>query len=237
LKILLANPNATEAMTTACGVLARAAASADTEIVPWTNHEGPPMVDSFSADYAAGCALSRALPRCAPSPDAVVLAGFGNYGTAAVKEVMDVPVVNSAEAALAFALGFCHRFAVLTTSARMVPYTEDVITLFGVAGRCAAVRAVTLPPLDTADPSPAGAEAHVIAAVEDIIEQTGADLVVLGGARLSPYAARVRRRVAVPVVEPIACAVQMAEAAVRLGLRQSRRGKFAPPPAPREERV
>jgi len=195
------------------------------------------MVDSFAADYAAGCALSRALPRSAPPPDAVVLAGFGNYGTAAVKEVMDIPVVNCAEAAVAFALGFCHRFAVLTTSARMVPYTEDVLTLLGVTGRCSAVRSVMLPALDAADPSPASAQARVVGAVERLIEETGADLVVLGGARLSPYASCVRDRVPVPVIEPIACAVQLAEASVRLGLRQSKRAKFAPPSAPREERV
>ena len=234
MKILLANPNATDAMTTACGVLARAAASSDTEIIAWTNRDGPPMVDSFSADYAAGCALSRSLPRWAPPPDAVVLAGFGNYGTAAVKEVMEVPVVNCAEAALAFALGFCHRFAVLTTSPRMIPYTEDLIALLGVAGRCSAVRAVMLPPLDAADPSPAAAEGDVMAAVERVLE-SGADLVVLGGARLSPYAARVRERLRVPIVEPIACAIHMAEAAVRLGLRQSKLRKFAPPPTARHE--
>jgi Asp/Glu/hydantoin racemase len=32
------------------------------------------------------------------------------------------------------------------------------------------------------------------------------------------------------VLEPVACAVQMAESLVRLGLRQSKAGAFAPPP-------
>ena len=62
-----------------------------------------------------------------------MLAGFGNYGTAAVKEAMDVPVVSLAEAALAFAIPFCNRFAVLTTAPRMIPYTEDLIALLGLA--------------------------------------------------------------------------------------------------------
>jgi allantoin racemase len=237
LKILLANPNATDAITEACSVLARAAASPGTELIAWTNREGPPVVDSFYSDYAAGHALSRSLARWAPPPDAVVLAGFGNYGTAAVKEVMDVPVVSLAEAALAFAVPFCHRFAVLTTSPRMIPYTEDLIAVLGLAGRCSAVRAVSLPPLDTTEPSPPAAEAEVMGAVEHVVAESAADLVILGGSRLSPYAARVRDRAPVPVVEPIACAVQMAEAAVRLGLRQSKMCKFAPPPGTRERRA
>jgi len=229
-KILLANPNATQAITEACSELARGAASTGTEVIAWTNREGPPIVDSFYTDYAAGWALSQALPRVTPPPDAVVLAGFGNYGTAAVKEVMEVPVVSIAEAALAFALPFCHRFAVLTAPARMVPYTQDLIALLGVAGRCAAVHAVNLPPLNETEPSPASAVTAVATAVEQVIAENGADLVVLGGARLSPYAARLRERVAVPIVEPVACGVLLAEAAVRLRLRQSKAGKFAAPP-------
>jgi len=34
------------------------------------------------------------------------------------------------------------------------------------------------------------------------------------------------------IVEPVACAVTMAEALVRIGLRQSKTGKFARPPRP-----
>lgn len=234
MKILLANPNATEAITDACSVLACDAASAGTEVIAWTNREGPPVVDSFYADYAAGHVLSRSLTRLAPPPDAVVLAGFGNYGTAAVKEVMDVPVVSIAEAALALAIPFCHRFAVLTAPVRMIPYTQDLIALLGQAGRCAAVRAVSLPPLDATNPSPERAETEIIASLEHVVAESGADLVILGGSRLSPYAARIRARVRVPVVEPIACGIQLAEAAVRLGLRQSKVGKFATPPGLRE---
>src|SRR5262249_47335614 len=230
---LLVNPNATQAITEACSGLARGAASTETEVIAWTNREGPPIVDSFYADYAAGWALSRALPRVTPPPDAVVLAGFGNYGTA---EVMDVPVVNIAEAAFAFALPFCHRFAVLTAPARMVPYTQDLISLLGVAGRCAAVHAVDLPPLDEGEPSPGSAVTAIVTAAEQVIGESGADLVVLGGARLSPYAARLRERVAALIVEPIACGVQLAAAAVRLALRPRRAGEFPAPPGFRHGR-
>jgi len=38
----------------------------------------------------------------------------------------------------------------------------------------------------------------------------------------------------VPIVEPVACGIQLAEAAVRLGLRQSKAGKFAAPPGFRQ---
>jgi allantoin racemase len=229
-RILLANPNSTEALTEACAALARQAASAGTLIESWTNHEGPPAVDSMYGDYMAGRPLARALALLSPPPDALVLAGFGNYGTGAVKEVLQAPVVSMAEAAMAMAVPLCHRFAIVTTAARMIPYTEDIVQLAGFAPRCAAVRAVELPPLGALLEGGQGVAEALARAVAALVADTRADLVILGGARLSPYAAALRPRSPVPIIEPVACGVQMAEALVRLGLAQSSAGKFAPPP-------
>jgi len=228
-RILVANPNATEAITDACLALARAAASPGTELTGWTNRQGPPIIDSFYSDYMAGRPLARAVVDIRPLPDAVVLAGFGNYGTAAVKEILDVPVIAMAEAAMAFAMPFCHRFAIVTTSPRMIPYTQDLVTFLGFDAHCAGVRAVSMPP---PDPSQPGQERVLDQLAEEVgrVTETGADLVILGGALLSPYAGSLRARTRVPVIEPVACAVQMAEAVVRLELRQSKLRKFAPPP-------
>jgi allantoin racemase len=231
-RLVLANPNATIAITEACATLARAAAAPGTEIVPWTNREGPPVVDGLASDYMAGAALVRGLVAFAPRPDAIVLAGFGNYGTGAVKEVLDILVLNMAEAAMACAVALCHRFAIITTSPRMIPYTEDLVQTFGFATRCASVRAVSLPPVEA--PSPADEEIveRLTAEVEQAHATSGADLVILGGARLSPYAAALRRRTPLTVIEPVACGISMAEALVRITLRQSKVGKFALPPMP-----
>jgi len=231
MKLLLANPNATEAVTKACALLAREAALPGTEIVEWTNGGGPPLIDSYYGDYLAGRPLATALAALRPAPDAVVLAGFGNYGTHAVKEVLDVPVVGLPEAAMAYATPLCHRFAIITTATRMIAYTEDLVEALGFAARCVAVRAVQLPPIDAAEP-PAD---HVVTALAAEAAATGADLVILGGSRLSPYAAALRARTPLVVVEPVACAVAMAESLVRIGLRQSKSGKFARPPRPLEE--
>jgi allantoin racemase len=183
------------------------------------------------ADYLAGSALVRGLVGLRPIPDAVVLAGFGNYGTAAVKEALSVSVVSMAEAAMAVGGLLCHRFVIVTTSPRMVPYTEDLVRLAGFDRRCAGVRAVALPPVGEPAPPGDAVVAELAAQVARAEGELRADLVILGGARLSPYAVELRRRVRMPVIEPVACAVQIAEGLVRLDLRQSKTGRFAPPPA------
>jgi allantoin racemase len=161
----------------------------------------------------------------------VIMAGFGNYGTAAVKEALDVAVVSMAEAAMALAGLLCHRFAIVTTSPRMVPYTEDLVRLAGFDRRCAGVRAVALPPLGDPMPPTDAIVGELASEVGRAEAELGVDLVILGGARLSPYAAELRRRVPLPVLEPVACAVQVAEGLARLELRQSKTGPFAAPPA------
>ncbi|PYO26541.1 MAG: Asp/Glu/hydantoin racemase [Candidatus Rokuibacteriota bacterium] len=230
MRILVANPNATEAITDVCLALARGAASPGTELTGWTNRQGPPIIDSFYGDYMAGRPLARAVVEIRPLPDAVVLAGFGNYGTAAVKEILDVPVIAMAEAAMAFAMPFCHRFAIVTTSPRMIPYTQDLVTFLGFDAHCAGVRAVSMPPPDPSQPGQERVLDQLAEEVGRVTETGAADLVILGGALLSPYAGALRARTPVPVIEPVACAVQMAEAVVRLDLRQSKLRKFAPPP-------
>ena len=234
MRILVANPNATAAITDACLALARGAASPGTELTPWTNGAGPPLIDSFYGDYMAGRPLASALARVAPLPDAVVLAGFGNYGTAALKEDP-----------LDFALWKGHKEG------------EDTSWPSPWGGgrpgwhiECSAMSEKELGPdfaihgggIDLVFPhheneiaghsAARGVLEALVEEVQRVSAETGADLVILGGSLLSPYAEALRPKTPVVVVEPLACAVQMAEAAVRLGLRQSKLQKFAPPPRP-----
>jgi allantoin racemase len=230
MRVLIANPNSTGVITDACVRLARQAASPGTDVAGWTNDAGPPVVDSVYADYLAGAALVQGLAALRPVPAAVVLAGFGNYGTMAVKEALDVPVVSMAEAAMTLAMLLCHRFAIVTTHPRMVPYTQDLVRLAGFEDRCAGVRAVVLPPIGGPAPATEAVVGALAAEIARVQTELGADLVILGGARLSPYAVPLRPAVRLPVLEPVACAVQIAEALVRLELRQSKTGRFASPP-------
>jgi len=114
----------------------------------------------------------------------------------------------------------------------MIPYTQDLVHALGFAARCAAVRAVDLPPVGKDEPPALEVVRSLAAEVAAAHASAGADLAILGGSRLSPYAVALRRCTPLVVIEPLACAVALAEAYTRLGLRQSKAGKFAPPPRP-----
>jgi allantoin racemase len=214
MRLLIANPNATRTITESCVALARAVSAPGTEVEGWTNAGGPPVIDSDATDAVAAAALVPGLAALAARPDAIVLAGFGDYGTAAVKAAMPVPVVAMAEAAMSLAAILAQRFAIVTTAARMIAYTERLVADIGFASRCTAVRAIELPPVTAPDP----AEADVVAALVREAERAPAGAIVLGGSRLAVYAAAMRRATTAPIVEPLACAVGVAETLVRSGL-------------------
>jgi hypothetical protein len=65
MRIVLANPNSTETLTEAGATLARQAASPGTLVESWTNHEGPPAVDSAYGDYRG---ISSATAGARPIP-------------------------------------------------------------------------------------------------------------------------------------------------------------------------
>ena len=84
-----------------------------------------------------------------------------------------------------------------------------------IAARCRAVCAVELPPIAAGEPP----TDEIMPKLVEVASSTSADLIVLGGSRLSPYAAALRAHIALTVVEPVACAVTLAESLVRIGAR------------------
>jgi Asp/Glu/hydantoin racemase len=93
MKILVLNPNTSEAMTAEIAGAARAVAVADTEIVaakPWFGAEA---IDSAAESHlsAVGVMDVVASMMAADTFDAVILAGFGEHGKDALPEMLTSP--------------------------------------------------------------------------------------------------------------------------------------------------
>jgi allantoin racemase len=63
------------------------------------------------------------------------------------------------------------------------------------------------------------------------VAEDRAEAIVLGCAGMADLAGRLQAEHGLPVLDGVACAVRLAEAMVGLGLRTSRLGGYAPPPA------
>ena len=88
--------------------------------------------------------------------------------------------------------------------------------------------AAGIPVLDLEDPSEA-TRSRLFSSCEKALLEGGADGLILGCAGLSQLASTISERFGVPVIEPIAAAIKMAEATAGLGLRTSKSGGWTAP--------
>jgi Asp/Glu/hydantoin racemase len=210
-RVLLLNPNTTEAHTATMLAAARAVAPPGLEIVGATVGAGVPII----ADAAGFAAAERAVAAFLAGPldgvDGVVISAFADPGLDAARARLAVPVVGIAEAAVAATAPA--PFAIATTLPDLHPVLRARVAAYGAAERLVAVRATAgdgdalMRDLDALTDALEAVVADCIAA--------GAARVVIGGGPLAAAASRLQTRTAVPVVAPIPAAV--AEIRRRIG--------------------
>ena len=236
MKLLVINPNSSETVTGAIMESARRAAAPGTSLVPVTTKGGTRNIDSAVGDYLSGAYMIRTCLDAVPvhRPDAVVLAGFGRVGIDALKEALSVPVVSISEASMAVACLLGHRFTTLTMLQQFIPYQQDLVRYYGFEAKCASVRAINVN-VEECVTDRERTLAELSAAIRAVVEQDRAEVVILACAGLCGYDRELTKLAGVPVLDPVAVAVKVAEGLVGLGLSHSKIRKFADPPQPLDQ--
>lgn len=235
MKLLIVNPNSSDTVTAAIMESARRAGDPSTELIAVTTKGGTRNIDSAFGDYLSGAYTIRTTLEAVQlhKPDAVVLAGFGRVGIDALKEALVIPVVSISEASMALACLLGHRFTTLTMLQQFIPYQQDLVRLFGFEARCASVRAINVN-VEECVTNREKTLQELTEQIQKIVAEDRAEVVILACAGLCGYDAELSRLAGVPVLDPVAVGVKVAEALVGLGLSHSKVRKFAPPPQPLE---
>jgi allantoin racemase len=236
MRILLVNVNTSTSVTGTVTAAARMVVAPTTEVVGVTPRFGPEAVEGPVDGYVAAVAVMDAVASFEQPYDAVVLAGFGEPGRDGLQDLVDVPVVDITDAAALTACLLGRRFGVVTTGSRSVPMIEDRLRLAGLDARCAGVRASGIS-VGQLEADPLSAVDGIAAHARRLVQQDGADVVVLGcaamaglgpavsaalgAAPLDPTLPTVPAVPAVPVVDGVPSAALLAEGLVRQGLRTS----------------
>ncbi len=227
MRILVINPNTTSSMTDKIAATARAVAASGSEIVATQPAMGPVSIEGYYDEAFAVPGLIGEI-RSADSPDAIVLACFDDTGLDAARCATDVPVIGIGEAGYHFASMVANRFGVVTTLSRSVPALEHNLMRYGLAARCAGVRASDVPVLDL-EREGSDARDRIAAEIELSLTLDRAEAIVLGCAGMTDLARALEEQFQVPVIDGVASAVKLAESMVSLGIKTSRRGGYAPP--------
>lgn len=215
MRLLLINPNTTEAMTTQMTAVARKVAGLETEIIPVTAIRGVPYIASRAEAQIAGTEVLEMIAKSGSDVDGVIIAAFGDPGCVAARELFDMPIIGMAEAAVMSAALLGDRFSVVTFSPVMVRWYEDCITQTGLAARFTGVRCPDTAP-DRLDNVAETLRAELIKLAVQATVTDGADVVILGGAPLAGLTPLIAAETPGLLVDPIAAATLQAEALVRL---------------------
>jgi allantoin racemase len=225
--ICVVNPNTTASMTQKIGVAAKAAASPGVEVRAINPEFGPPSIEGYFDEAFAAPGLLAEIAK-APDADAFVVACFDDTGLEAARCATGAPVVGIGEAAFHLASLISEKFSVVTTLARSIAPIEKNLVKYGLAARCARVRAADVPVLALEEPG-SDARRAIEVEIDRALKEDGAEAIVLGCAGMTDLARDLEAKAGVPVLDGVACAVGLAETLVRLGLRTSKRNAYAPP--------
>lgn len=227
MRILLVNPNSTVSMTEKAVKAARKVARAGCEIIGATPRGNPPSIQGF---YDVAMSLPGLLGEIGRhrDVDAVVIACFDDTGLDAARAAVNVPVIGIGEAAFHAASFLACRFSVVTTLSRSVPGIEANLQRYGLAARCARVRASDIPVLDL-ERGDAAVTERIAGEIDAAMQEDGAEAIVLGCAGMTDLMTELAERFGIPVIDGVSSAVTFAEALVAAGLRTSKIGGYASP--------
>ena len=176
------------------------------------------------ANFEAGCRAQT------QGYSAVCIDTMSDSGVAALRAVLDIPVFGPGKVSMLTALMLGDRFSILTMASRWKPLYKKALDELGLHHKCASVRAIEVAPDNQG--LLAGKEELVFPLLEQAarkaIDEDGAEVLILGSTTMHQAHAWLAARLPVPIINPGPLSYKMAEAALALGLGQSRAAYPAP---------
>lgn len=200
--------------------------------VKWagTNFVGP-------YDYVLGdvTILEAGLSAQEDGFDAVCIDTMSDSGVAALRAVLDIPVIGPGRTTILTALMLGDKFGMLVMWERWLGLYKKVMDELGVWQKYAGFQSIDHPPDRFS--LLGGDEKKILPLLEKaswkLIEQNRADVIILGSTSMHQAWAYLSRKLPVPVISPGPTSYAMAQTMLNLGLKQSR--KTYPSPIDRSD--
>jgi allantoin racemase len=223
-RLLVINPNTSQAMTAAIHASAVAAARAlGVEVDTLCASAGPESIEGRFDEIVSAYWTLDTVMRVVDAYDGVVVACFGPHPAIdGIREACALPTLGIFEASMLYAAPLGARFSIVTTSPRWEPLLEEGVRLLGFEQRCASVRSSGLAVLDLDRLPHAQVLRRIAAEAELAVKQDGAEVIILGCAGMAGLQQAVSKCVSVPVVDAVIAGVSQVAALVLTGAQASR---------------
>jgi allantoin racemase len=206
--ILVINPNSNPAVTAGLDAALATLRLADGPSIRCaTLAEGPFGIET-QKDVEQVTLPLRRLVEQDNAADAFVIACFSDPGLHVCREATRRPVFGINECGVLTALSRGDRFGIIAIAAKSVARHRRYLRQMGLDGRLAGERALEMSVAETA--SGEGTFARMETVGRALIEQDGADVIVMGCAGMARHRRPLEAALGVPVIDPTQAAVAMA---------------------------
>lgn len=190
--------------------------------------KGPRSIETFSDVVYAGPEILRLIREKSGDLDAIIINCFADPALDAARELTDKVVLGPAETSMSVALHLGARFSVISVLTNTAPWVRLQAIKLGVEGRLASAVGVEIPVLEL-EKNPERTVDEIVNAANEVIERDRAEVIILGCTGMVALAPKVREKLSVPLIEPAATTLKMAELLVKLGLHHHRGGLYLTP--------
>lgn len=214
-KILVINPNSTEAVTRGIDeAVEPLRIEGGPAIDCVTLKEGPPGIETQQHVDSVVAPMLKLIREQEKDYAAFVIACYSDPGLHSLREATKKPVLGISECGILTALTLGQKFGVIAILKQSIPRHLRYVGALGVTERLAGELPVELGVTELAnDAKTFGRMVEVAKALRD---QHGAHVIVMGCAGMARYRKPLQDNIGIPVVEPAQAAVAMAIGRVRL---------------------
>jgi Asp/Glu/hydantoin racemase len=215
MRILVINPNSTEAVTRGIDQAVEPLRMAGGPAIDCvTLKEGPPGIETQQHVDSVVPHLLSLVSQKETQYSAFVIACYSDPGLHSLREATQKPVLGISECGILTALTLGHRFGVIAILKQSIPRHLRYVGALGVTERLAGELPVGLRVTELSDETKTFG--RMVEVGKTLRERHGADVVVMGCAGMARYRKPLQDEIGIPVVEPTQAAVSMAIGRVRL---------------------
>ncbi len=194
-------------------------AAKDTDIEIVSLKKGPEFITSFESEVEICPEILNILKT--KIYDAAIINCFANPCIDAAKEVSDKIVIGPGEAALYLSLLLGDHISIISPDDKDVPQFMINVRKMGIEKRVNIVKSINIP-VKALNKDEKITKKAIIEEATVTVKKDGADVVVLGCTGMAYIADQLKDKIPVPLIEPAAAALKVAELLFSLNIKQSK---------------
>jgi allantoin racemase len=209
-------------MTEAIAKTALQFANGDFEVDCYPTPNAPEFIETYEDQVRAASGMVQLVRQNEKGFDAFIVACHSDINLDVLKEITTKPVVGIGEASMKIASMIGHKFSVVSTHKHSVPNKEALVHKYFLWDYLASVKAPTNDMCDCGD------EEKSIQAAKAAIEEDNAEVIVLGCAGMAGLDKKIQKKLGIPVLDGVICALIIATGLVRYGVSTSKIKRYNP---------